>query len=131
MAYWCDSTWELAWVIYQIEHNIEFVRNKEGFEYEYENKKFKYYPDFILCNTYVEIKGWLSDKDKEKIKQFKGKLIVLEETDMNYIFEYVKTKYGNNFKNLYESNTNQKKCDCGNVKYRNSKMCRKCWCKKE
>jgi len=64
----------------------------------------------------VNLKIFECDKDKEKIKQFKGKLIVLEEIDMNYIFEYV---------------TNQKKCDCGNVKYRNSKMCRKCWCKKE
>ena len=55
-GYWCDSSWELAYVIYNLEHNIKFERNKQGFEYEFENKKYKYYPDFILEDgTYVEV----------------------------------------------------------------------------
>ena len=40
-GYWCDSSWELAWVIYNIEHNIKFDRNNVGFEYEYKGKKRK------------------------------------------------------------------------------------------
>ena len=26
-GYWCDSSWELAWVIYSLEHGVEFTRN--------------------------------------------------------------------------------------------------------
>ena len=49
-GYWCDSSWELAFVIYNLEHGIKFERNKQGFEYVFENKTYKYYPDFILGN---------------------------------------------------------------------------------
>jgi len=61
-GYWCDSSWELAYVIYNLDHNIKFERNKLGFEYIYENKTHKYYPDFILEDgTYIEIKGYETD----------------------------------------------------------------------
>ena len=41
-GYWCDSSWELAWVIYQLDHNIKIKRNWEKFEYEYNNIKYFY-----------------------------------------------------------------------------------------
>ena len=34
-GFWCDSSWELAYVIYNLDHGIEFRRNTEKFEYEY------------------------------------------------------------------------------------------------
>lgn len=101
-GYYCDSSWELAWVIYNLEHNISFERNKKGFEYVYENKTYKYYPDFILGENYIEIKGYLDKKNKCKIEQFSGKLIVLYKNDIKYTLDYTINKYGKDFIKLYE-----------------------------
>jgi len=101
-GYWCDSSWELAWVIYNIDHEITFERNKQGFEYEYNNKKYKYYPDFIIGDTYYEIKGYVNEKTKYKLSNFPNKLIVLYKDDMKKYLDYVKQKYGNDFIKLYE-----------------------------
>jgi len=106
-GYWCDSSWELAWVIYNIEHNIKFERNNVGFEYEYKGKKRKYHPDFLISETYYEIKGRRSfekmdDENKEKIKQFKFNLNVLYEKDMKQYLTYVINKYGKDYIRLYE-----------------------------
>ncbi len=106
-GFWCDSSWELAWVVYNLEHNVKFKRNKEGFEYQYKEKKRKFYPDFIIDEIYYEIKGRrnykaLDIKNKEKIKQFKKELKVLYSKDIQPYLKYVKTKYGTNFISLYE-----------------------------
>lgn len=99
---WCDSSWELAYVIYNLDHNIRFERNKRGFEYIFNNKKYKYYPDFILNGEYVEIKGYLSEQVNEKIKQFPYKLNILDKDGIIFYLDYVKKKYGNDFIKLYE-----------------------------
>lgn len=92
--YWCDSTWELAYVIYNLDHNINFKRNTKGFEYIYNGNIKKYYPDFILDDgTFVEIKGCLDDINKEKIKQFKFPLKILLAKEILQYIMYVKTKY--------------------------------------
>jgi len=101
-GYWCDSSWELAYVIYNLEHNIQFIRNKEGFEYEFENKKYKYYPDFILEDgTYVEIKGYLDKKNEIKIKSFDKKLIIIDKKGIKQYIDYVVEKYGKDYIKLY------------------------------
>lgn len=102
-GYWCDSSWELAYVIYNLEHNIQFIRNKEGFEYEFENKKYKYYPDFILEDgTYVEIKGYLDKRNEIKIKSFDKKLIIIDKKDIKQYINYVVEKYGKDYIKLYD-----------------------------
>ena len=103
-GYWCDSSWELAWVIYNLEHDIKFKRNTEGFEYEYLGKIHKFYPDFILEDgSYVEIKGWLDEKNLEKIRLFKGQLKVIKKIEMIPYIEYTIKKYGKDYIRLYES----------------------------
>ena len=102
--YYCQSSWELAYVIYCLEHDIELKRNKERFKYILEGIERSYFPDFILKDgTYVEIKGYYDNKTKEKEKQFPQdkKLIILKEKEMSPILEYVKNKYGDNFIELY------------------------------
>lgn len=99
----CDSSYELAFVIYHLENNIPFCRNIEGFEYKWNGTVRKYYPDFILNGEYIEIKGWMNDRDKEKIKSFTKPIRVLLRKDMDYIFDYVINKYGKDFIRLYES----------------------------
>lgn len=106
-GYWCDSSWELAWVIYNIDNGIKFERNHSGFEYEYKNQKRKYYPDFIMLGTFYEIKGRRSfekmdEENKEKIRQFKNNLVILYEKEMKPYLNYVIDKYGKDFIKLYE-----------------------------
>jgi hypothetical protein len=101
--YECDSSWELAYVIYNLEHGIKFERNNEGFEYEFKGSKFKFYPDFILEDgSYVEIKGWLDEKNKAKIASFKKELVVLGNREIKPFLDYAIERYGKNFVSLYE-----------------------------
>lgn len=101
---WCDSSWELAWVIYNIDHNISFIRNTKGFSYKINNKTHNYYPDFIIGDLFIEIKGRLLEKDKFKIAQFPFKLKVLFKSDLKNILKYVTDKYGRDYIKLYENN---------------------------
>jgi hypothetical protein len=101
-GYWCDSSWELAWVIYNIDHKIKFKRNTIGFEYEYENKKSLFYPDFIIDGDYIEIKNYNSKRLDAKLKFFPHKIEVLYKKDLKYIFDYVIEKYGKKYIDLYE-----------------------------
>lgn len=103
-GYWCQSSWELAYVIYNIEHGIKFSRNKKRFPYYYNGKQRSYFPDFYLddLDTYVEIKGFYDEKTKAKQEQFKGKLLMLKAEDIKEYLDYCKDKYGENFTELYD-----------------------------
>ena len=104
-GYWCDSSWELAYVIWCLEHNIKLQRNKEAFKYTYNNQIRKYYPDFILEDgTYVEIKGYYTKQTEEKINAFPKNrtLLLLDKHSIKDYLEYVVDKYGKDFYNLYE-----------------------------
>ncbi len=103
-GYHCDSSWELAFVIYNLDHNIEFVRNTERFPYEYNGKIHTYYPDFIVDNVYYEIKSYFDDKVFNKCRDFpKNKtLIVLDKDKMQPYLDYVINKYGKDFNTLYD-----------------------------
>jgi len=103
-GYWCDSSWELVFVIYNLEHKIKFSRNFNGFDYFFKNKKHKYYPDFILEDgTYIEIKNYNTKLLEAKLKYFKLPIQVLYKKDLKYMFEYVIEKYGKDFIKLYAS----------------------------
>ena len=57
-GFFCDSSWELAYVVYCLEHNISIQRNTEKRKYIWNNKEKNYIPDFIVDGKLVEIKGW-------------------------------------------------------------------------
>lgn len=133
--YYCDSTYELCWLIYQLDHNIKPIRNDKGYEYEFKGKKHKYYPDFIVDNIIYEIKGFETEKDLFKYPSVKDKkLIILKKQDLKDVFEYVNEKYGKDYISLYEKTKHKKKekiykkdnCVCGNIKWVSSKQCVKC-----
>jgi hypothetical protein len=112
-GFYCGSSYELAWIIYNIDHKIEFKRNTEGFDYFYEGETHKYYPDFIKEEIYYEIKGFKRKNDDAKFKSFPHKLRVLFKKDLGEIFKYVKETYGSDFVKLYEGNPyNEKKNIC-------------------
>lgn len=102
--YWCDSSYELAWIIFNIDHNIDFKRNYEGFNYVFNNETHKYYPDFILKDgLYVEIKNYHSELTDAKLKQFAKEIKILYKEDIKKeILPYVISNYGKDFVKLYE-----------------------------
>lgn len=94
--YWCDSQWELAFLIYCLDHDITIQRCEEAFEYQYNNEIHLYHPDFIINNEeYIEIKGYQSKKDNAKFSAFpKNKILkVYKYKEMKKIFDYVLIKY--------------------------------------
>lgn len=102
-GYWCDSSFELAYVIYNLEHNLKFERNWERFPYSFEGKVHRWCPDFLVGpEDYVEIKGYASEQDLAKFENFTYKLTILYRKDLKDVFKYVKGIYGENFTYLYE-----------------------------
>lgn len=101
-GYWCDSSYELAWVIYQLEHGVKFTRNKEGFHYEFNGKSHKFYPDFIVDDKYIEIKNFSSAQLDAKLKWFPHKITVLYKKNLKRELDYVISRYGKNFIDLYD-----------------------------
>jgi len=100
---WCDSSWELAWVIFQLDHKNDFSRNTQGFSYSFENKSLKFFPDFVLSNnTFVEIKGWVGDQFKAKLHHFPHQISVIGREEIKPFLEYAIKTYGSNFIELYE-----------------------------
>jgi len=92
------STWELAFMVYYKENNIKFDRNWDKFEYlDFDGNKRYYIPDFILNNTYIEVKGYMTEKVRHKLKCFKHPLTILGKVEMMPMIQYVEKKYGKNF----------------------------------
>ena len=100
-GFFCDSSWELAYVIYCLDHSLSIERNKEKRTYTYKGKTKKYIPDFIVSSRLVEIKGFKTDEWEAKLK-FNPDITVLYEEDLSSVFEYVKSTYGKDFIRLYE-----------------------------
>lgn len=99
---YCNSSWELAFVIYCLEHNKLIQRCKQKLPYYVDTKKYNYYPDFKVDNKLVQIKGYENDKWKYKQQQYPN-ITILRESDLKEVFSYVISKYGKNFTKLYES----------------------------
>ena len=80
-----------------------------GFEYILDDKKRRYYPDFIINDTYIEIKGCMNDKVQAKFDQFPKdlKLKILFKKDMEIYLTYAKEKYGENYWELLTETNKQ------------------------
>lgn len=68
-----DSAWEVAVKRYFDSHGVKSKRSLKGrFEYWHEEKFRTYTPDFYLpeYKVYVEVKGFITDKDVAKWGQF-------------------------------------------------------------
>jgi hypothetical protein len=106
-GYWCDSSWELAWVIYSLEHGVKFERNWKKFTYEtIDGKEHKYLPDFYIPQEaqYIEVKGYCADLEVLKRKTFSlySHVLVVDKIAIAHMLYYVETKYGKDFIKLYE-----------------------------
>jgi hypothetical protein len=102
-GYWCDSSYELAFVIYALDQGLTFERNWVPFPYLYEGRQRRWIPDFRLKDgTYLEIKGYVSPQAEAKFAAFPDGLIVVKRENMQFVFDYVIEKYGRDFTRLYE-----------------------------
>lgn len=97
-------SFELAWIVWNLEHGIKFFRCEETFQY-WDSKLQKertYYPDFVLEDgTIVEIKGRIIsstlDKQKAMIEVYHKKYLLLTQDKIQHCIDYCKEKYGNDF----------------------------------
>lgn len=104
-GYHCDSTWELAFIVYHLENEIPFKRNTDHFPYIHEGQEHNYFPDFIIDGIYYEVKGYHNNIVEAKINQFPQdkKLVVLYYDDMKPMIDYCISRYGSNYwERLYE-----------------------------
>ena len=98
----CDSSWELAFVVYCIEHNIDIKRCNEVRTFNINGENKRYYPDFVVGDQIIEIKGYYSQIAKAKSEQ-NPDIKVLLKSDMKKYLNYTIEKYGNKFwEVLYE-----------------------------
>ena len=125
---YCGSTYELVWVIYNIDHGIGFSR----FPGCITDKVLKYYPDFILADnkTIIEIKGFenktLVDKKTQLAESFGYIVKVCRKFDIQYAFDYVTEKYNtskyytlyDDYKPSYQYSCSQ----CADIFSRNKKL---------
>lgn len=100
-GFFCDSSYELAYVIYCLDHKINIVRNTEKRQYIWNGEIRKYIPDFIVDGKVIEIKGYKSPQWEAKLKA-NPDVVALYQQDLNYVFEYVTKVYGKDFIKMYE-----------------------------
>lgn len=97
----CDSSWELAYLVYHLDHNLYIERCKEKRQYVWNNKQHTYYPDFITDNGIIEIKGYSTDQWKSKEEQ-NPDVKVLYKNEIKPYLDYVTNTYGTDFIKLYD-----------------------------
>lgn len=103
----CASTYELAFVIYCLDHHINISRFKGWYEYEYLGVKHRYYPDFIIDDVIYEIKGFWTPQVDAKTRAVTDRQIkILYREDMSEVFDYILKTYNKtvdkNIQDLYE-----------------------------
>lgn len=98
----CDSSWELAFLVYYIEHNLYIERCKEKREYIWKEEKHTYIPDFITDKGIIEIKGYQTKQSEEKRKQNPDIINIFKE-DIQFYLDYVQNKYNKSLIELYDN----------------------------
>ena len=104
-GFFCDSTYELVYIIYNLDNNIPFSRCNRVYNYYADGKLHKYYPDFELADgTIIELKGYHTSLVDLKTASVTDRPIrVLYEKDLSYAFDWVRNNYTyTNITDLYE-----------------------------
>jgi NAD-dependent dihydropyrimidine dehydrogenase PreA subunit len=81
---WFDSSWEIMYAKFLDEKSVRWERVTSRFPYTFEEKEYKYIPDFYLPdeNIFVEIKGYVTERDKAKWHYFPHTLRVIVKEDL-------------------------------------------------
>lgn len=98
---YCDSSWQLAYVMYHLDNNLPIQRNRQKRTYSWNGQQHIYIPDFITKQGLVQIKGYITQQWKQK-QRYNPDVKVIDKEHIQQYLEYVKSKYGKNFIELYE-----------------------------
>ena len=100
----CDSSWELAFLLYHLDKGNNIERNKKGFIYYINESPHQYFPDFIIDGIYYEIKGYKDETVPYKLEQFpKDKTLIMIDKDSIYPYlKFARTSYGDDFALIYD-----------------------------
>lgn len=100
---YCGSSYELAYVIYNLDHDIPFAKCDRYYEYEYGGAKHLYFPDFELPDgTIIEIKGYHTELVDIKAAAVTDRPIkILYKKDLLQHLEYVFATYNVTEQTLY------------------------------
>lgn len=97
----CDSSWELAFLIHAIDHGIPIQRNTTKLTYVWKDKVRTYIPDFVVNGSLIEIKGFRTEQWEAKLAA-NPHVHVLYDSDIQPIIGWVVDKYGKDYISLYE-----------------------------
>lgn len=115
---WFDSSWELALWIYAKDHNEEIEREPCAIDWEFKNKKHKYFPDFRYKGNLIEIKGdhFLTEDgtfqnpfqpDLNDVYEAKHQMLLANNVqlwlrkDVEFALDYVNQKYSKDYLKLF------------------------------
>lgn len=97
-----DSSWELALWIYAKDHNEEIEREPLCFEYEFNEKVHRYFPDFKYKGKLIEIKGdYLFQKMMIENTKNHAKFLLMKSLGVNILREKEISPYLNYVENTY------------------------------
>lgn len=106
----CDSTYELAFLIWNLDHGIDIKRACSVYSYSYKNKISSYIPDFVVEGQEVEIKGFMSARAQSKLDQ-NPHIFVVDKVSIQPFIRYVKDTYQvKDLRDLYDSKNHRIAC---------------------
>ena len=100
---YCNSTYELAFVIWATDWGLPIVRSEKRIEYTFRGKKKLYFPDFEIANCVYEIKGREGPGTKAKaVAAAKiGRYVFIGKNKMVPYLDYVRLKFGAKVESIY------------------------------
>lgn len=111
-----DSSWELAFYIYCIDHKKDIQHEPFPIIYQKDGKDHKYYPDFLVDGKLYEIKGdYFFDDNNNLINPYKKELLlekqncmiannvtIISSQGIEKYLSYVYKTYGKNYLNQFK-----------------------------
>lgn len=102
-----DSSWELAYYIYNEDNGILLERESKIITYfDENNKEHKYVVDFSNNEKNIEIKSKFLIKKMEgtkKLEIIRDNCEIISNNEIKFYLNYVKNKYGNNYLNNFRN----------------------------
>ena len=88
-----QGSWEVKLAEFFDCNEVKWERNRVGYRYVFNDKESNYFPDFFLphFNVYVEVKGYETEKDRAKWKQFPFKLLIVKKEEIHDLDRWWKT----------------------------------------
>ena len=100
---WCDSLFDLAFVIYHLDHNHQVRRNTVVYRYKDENGiERSYLPDFIVDGCLYEIKGWCDERTMLKAAVVEEMTMIIGKQANSRFIDYAKSKFNLTYERLVE-----------------------------